>query len=223
MQSSDARTVRGVSLAVIILSVLSIIAFLIGTIAVGALGVFASDPSLYQDGMAINGYNHGYYDSLSAEGAAGLVGLSFGIVTAVLAWGLLCSVGTLIAGILGMRNHDNVEKLGGAFGWAIAGAVLALLSGRIITMILLIVAAVYINKVRNPAPNAYVQPMYAPQGYGQPYQQPQGYAQPYQQPQGYAPQPYQQAASQQPVQPSPGQQDPSQPQAPASQTPPDQQ
>lgn len=221
MQNSDARIVRGISIAVIVLSVISAVLFLLGAIVLGAVGAFASDPSLYGNGISAPGYDHGYYDYLSPEGAASLMGLSLGLATAALVWALLCSIGTLVAGILGMRNHDKVEKLGSAFGWAIAGAVLALLSGRFITMILLIVAAIYINKVRNPVANPYAQPMYAPQGYGQPYQQPQGYGQqPYAQ---SAPQPvaYQQPA--QPAQPTLGQQDPSQPQAPTSQTPPDQQ
>ena len=47
--------------------------FGLGAIAVGALGAFVSDPSWYGDGISINGYDHGYYDSLSAEEAAGLM------------------------------------------------------------------------------------------------------------------------------------------------------
>ena len=73
MQDSNALTVRGIGIAVVILSALALIVFGLGAIAVGALGAFVSDPSLYGDGISINGYDHGYYDSLSAEEAAGLM------------------------------------------------------------------------------------------------------------------------------------------------------
>ena len=188
MQESNARTLRGVSIAVIVLSVLAIATFLIGTFAVGVFGAVASDPHLYSDGISIEGYNHGQYDSLSPEGVASLVGLSIGIGMAFLVWGMLCAAVSLIAGILGLRNNSKPEKLGAVFGWSIAGAVVAFLSGRIITTILLVVAAVYANKLRNPAPAPYTQPQSV---YGQPYQPqpPMPYGQP-------APQPYQQQAPQ---------------------------
>lgn len=207
MQESNARTLRGVSIAVIVLSILAIATFLLGAIAVGVFGAIATDPSLYGDGIAIDGYNRGRYDSLSPEGVAGVVGLSLGIATAFLVWGMLCAAVSLIAGILGIRNNSKPEKLGAVFGWSIAGAVVAFLSGRIVTTILLVVAAVYAHKLRNPAPTPYMQPQPV---YGQPYQ-PQPYAgqQPY-----AAPQPYT------------GQQQPPaapQPQAPQPPTPPEQQ
>ena len=200
MQESNARTLRGVSIAVVVLAVLAILTFLLGAIAVGIFGAIATDPSLYGDGIAIDGYNHGRYDSLSPEGVASIVGLSLGIAIAFLVWGMLCSAVSLIAGILGIRNHDKPEKLGAVFGWSIAGAIVAFLSGRIITTVLLVVAAVYAHKLRNPAPAAYApQPMY-----GQPYQAQQPYAgqQQYVAPQSYAgQQPYadQPYAVQQPV------------------------
>lgn len=200
MQESNARTLRGVSIAVVVLAVLAILTFLLGAIAVGIFGAIATDPSLYGDGIAIDGYNHGRYDSLSPEGVASIVGLSLGIAIAFLVWGMLCAAVSLIAGILGIRNHDKPEKLGAVFGWSIAGAIVAFLSGRIITTVLLVVAAVYAHKLRNPAPAAYApQPMY-----GQPYQAQQPYAgqQQYFAPQSYAgQQPYadQPYAVQQPV------------------------
>lgn len=200
MQESNARTLRGVSIAVVVLAVLAILTFLLGAIAVGIFGAIATDPSLYGDGIAIDGYNHGRYDSLSPEGVASIVGLSLGIAIAFLVWGMLCAAVSLIAGILGIRNHDKPEKLGAVFGWSIAGAIVAFLSGRIITTVLLVVAAVYAHKLRNPAPAAYApQPMY-----GQPYQAQQPYAgqQQYVAPQSYAgQQPYadQPYAVQQPV------------------------
>ena len=175
MQESNARTLRGVSIAVVVLSVLAIAAFLIGAVAVGVFGAFAADPSLYGNGISLEGYDHGQYDSLGPEGIASLVGLSIGIAMAFLVWGLLCGATSLIAGILGIRNYNKPEKLGAMFGWSIAGAVVAFLSGRIITTILLVMAAVYAHKLRNPLPAAYAQPQPV---YGQPYQPQQPYAAP---------------------------------------------
>ena len=56
----------------------------------------------------------------------------------------------LVAGIMGLQASARPEKLGTAFGWAIAGAALSLLGGNLITMALLIIAAVYSNMPRTP-------------------------------------------------------------------------
>ena len=123
MQDSNARTVRGIGIAVVILSALALIVFGLGAIAVGALGAFVSDPSLYGDGISINGYDHGYYDSLSAEEAAGLMSGSMLLVTWLFVWGALCAAVSLVAGILGIRVPTHPDKSGSAFGWSIAGAI----------------------------------------------------------------------------------------------------
>ena len=182
MQDSNARTLRGISIAVIILAVLAIALLLLGAVVVAMFGAVASDPSWYGNGIYLDGYDHGYYDSLSPEATAGIVAASLGVAVAALVWCILCSVVTLIAGVLGMRNNDEPEKQGSVFGWSIAGAIAAFLSGRIITVILLVIAAVYSNKLRNAANSPYGQPSYAQPGYGQPVQ----------------PQPYWQQAPQQP-------------------------
>lgn len=186
MQDSNARTVRGIGIAVVILSVLALIMFGLGAIAVGALGAFVSDPSWYGDGISINGYDHGYYDSLSAEEAAGLMSGSMLLVTWLLVWGALCAAVSLVAGILGIRVPAHPDKSGSAFGWSIAGAIVAVLSGRLVTAVLLVIAAVYANKLRHPEPSGY-QPQ---QPYGQPWGQQPGYSQqPWNNQQSYGQQP----------------------------------
>ena len=139
-----------------------------------------------------------------------MVGLSFGYV--------LCKVVCLVAGIIALRSCTNPAKLGGAFGWSIAAAIVSFLVGGMISMVLFIVSAVFVSRVRK----AYAA---APMGaYG--YQQPQQYQQ-YQQPQQYqqgqqAPQqPINQQVPPQPQQPMQGQssaapQAPTAPQAPAA-------
>ena len=105
------------------------------------------------------------------------------------------NLGRLGAGILGLRNASKPDKLKGAFVWAIVGAVAAGLSGRMITMALLIVSTFFISKVRKSGTNAS-QPPYAQAAYGytpQPAYDQAGYY-------GYTNQPaYQQPQSQQAV------------------------
>lgn len=127
-----------------------------------------------------------------------MVGLSLGYV--------LCKVVCLVAGIIALRNCNNPAKLGTAFGWSIAAAIVSFLVGGMISMVLFIVSAVFVSRVRR----AYAA---APMGaYG--YQQPQQYQQGFQVPQ----QPVNQQVPPQPQQPMQGQ-DPAAPQAPAAQQP----
>lgn len=83
----------------------------------------------------------------------GEIGSAVSGIIMVLIWifvvlDIIGCVVTMVAAILAMRNCDNPNKLSGAFVWSIVGAVIALLGCRIITMVLLIINCVYINKVR---------------------------------------------------------------------------
>lgn len=84
----------------------------------------------------------------------GATGLAVAALFAIIGWILLCSVISLIAGILGMKNAKRPEKLGAAFVWSIIGAVAGAFSGRVATMVILIINAIYIDKARKfqPAP-----------------------------------------------------------------------
>ena len=108
------------------------------------------------------------------------------LVTWLLVWGALCAAVSLVAGILGIRVPTHPDKSGSAFGWSIAGAIVAVLSGRFVTAVLLVIAAVYANKLRHPEPSGY-QPQ---QPYGQPWGQQPGYSQqPWNNQQSYGQQP----------------------------------
>ncbi len=61
---------------------------------------------------------------------------------------------SLIASILSLRNHTIPEKLKSAFVWAIVAAVVCFITGRIVSMILLIIMAVYNSKVRKQSVGA---------------------------------------------------------------------
>ena len=201
MPNSDARMVRGLSIAVLVLSILAIAGSLLTVLLLGIGGVALNDPSVTGSAaLEINGDPELSAYNIDSQDILGLTMLGLGIATVFLGWFAVCSIVPLVAAILGMRNYNNVDKLGGAFGWAIAGAVFSLLCGNIITMVLLIVSAVYINKLRKAPMVPYGQPQPYP-AYGQ-----QGYApQPQPYGQGYAPQqPYQHVPpAQQPTDPQP--------------------
>ena len=194
--SSDAKTVRGLSIAVVVLSALSILAVILGFAALAAFGVVANDPSfvselnqeLQETAQGNTNYfddDYAVYQALSETDASTVMGVVFGLGAFALAWGLIGSVVPLVSGILGIRNCARRGKLNMTFVWAIVGAVASLLIGNLVTMALLIISAVYLNKLKKapvePPAGYGGQPPY---GYGQP---PYGYNQ--QQPYGYGHQP----------------------------------
>jgi hypothetical protein len=213
MQESDIRVVRGVSIASIVLAVLAILGCIAAMALSAGLGVVASDPSNfdgyveYRDDLgATNGIDAQY--DMSPEETSALVTLAFGFISAFSGIGVVLCVISLIAGIVGVRNCRNPQKVGKIFGWSIAGAICAVLMGRVISCVLLIVNAVYANRLKKAAANPamYAQPVYgyAPQGYAQPVaqqpmpQQPMNGVTPAQQPVA----PAQPVQSQQPVAPA---------------------
>lgn len=167
MPNSDAKVVRGLSIAVLILCILAVAGSLLVMIFLGIGGVALSDPSVASSAaIEIDNGSGISADSLSGDEVVVLAMLSLGVLGMFMGWLIICSIVPLVAAILGMRNYNNVDKLGGAFGWAIAGAVFSFLCGNLITMVLLIVSAVYINKLRRApmVPYGQAQPVY---GYAQ--------------------------------------------------------
>lgn len=209
MQTSHARTIRGLSIAVVILSILSILGLIFSLAFIGVGGAALGSEEVrgaasYSLSMDPDSAYTMEQLGITEDDAFGMLGFLLGLGAVYVFWGIICSIVTLIAGIIGMRNYDKTDKLGKVFGWSIAGAVMAFLYGNIITLVLLIIAAVCASKDRKAStaipygqPASYYsapQPYAAPQPpYGAP-QQP--YAAPQQQPQ----QPYA-ALQQQPQQP----------------------
>lgn len=224
MQTSHAKTIRGLSIAVVVLSILSILGLLFSLAFIGVGGAALGNEEVrgaasYSLSMDPDSAYTMEQLGITEDDAFGMLGILLGLGAAYVIWGVICSIVTLIAGIIGMRNYDKTAKLGKVFGWSIAGAVLAFLYGNLITMVLLIIAAVCASKDRKAAtaipygqpasyyaaPQQYATPQQPygapqqPQGYGAP-QQPQQYAAP-QQPQGYAaPQPQPQQIADAPAQ-----------------------
>ena len=152
MQNNHASAIKGVNIAVIVFAVIAILACFVG-FALAGIG-----------GSAINQYGHHLFDEaltshhelereLAASGitvTGDITGtdvvnsLNFALALGMfgIGWELIGAVVTLVAGIMGVRGASRREKLGGVLVWSIVGAVVALLGGRIITCILLIISAV---------------------------------------------------------------------------------
>lgn len=227
----DSRVVRGVSIAAIVLSALGILGGLVVALFMGIASTSLNDPAVVNALMselqssssssAFDGsspYSTYDYSGMTQDEAMAVASASIFIMVGLSLGYVLCKVVCLVAGIIALRSCANPAKLGGAFGWSIAAAIVSFLVGGMISMVLFIVSAVFVSRVRK----AYAA---APMGaYG--YQQPQQYQQ-YQQPQQYqqgqqAPQqPINQQVPPQPQQPMQGQpsaapQAPTAPQAPAA-------
>lgn len=216
------RVVRGVSIAAIVLSALGILGGLVVALFMGIASTSLNDPAVVNaliselesssTSSAFDGsssYSSYDYSGMTQDEAMAVASASIFLMVGLSLGYVLCKVVCLVAGIIALRNCNNPAKLGGAFGWSIAAAIVSFLVGGMISTVLFIVSAVFVSRVRR----AYAA---APMGaYG--YQQPQQYQQ-YQQPQQYQqglqvpPQPQQPTQSQSPA----ASQAPSAPQPPAA-------
>ena len=130
MQTSHARTIRGLSIAVVILSVLSILGLIFSLAFIGVSGAALGSEEVrgaasYSLSMDPDSAYTMEQLGITEDDAFGMLGFLLGLGAVYVFWGIICSIVTLIAGIIGMRNYDKTDKLGKVFGWSIAGAVMA--------------------------------------------------------------------------------------------------
>lgn len=148
MQTNHANALRGLSIAVVIIAGLAILACVIGFVFLGVGGSYLANvsPDMWEYYMYDGDYyDYDYYD-LDGSDMAAFMALMIGVGGFAIFWELILSVLGLIAGILGLRNYNNPSKLGQVFGWSLAGAIGALLSGNMVTMVLLIIMCVFAYK-----------------------------------------------------------------------------
>lgn len=173
MQTDHSNALRGLSIATIVVAGLCLLACVIGFIALGVGGAALSSvtPDMlgyYDHGHGYDyGYGYGYdygYDYDDYEDFALLMGLVFGLGGVAIFFELAVSAVALIAGIFGLRYYDKREKMNMLFGWSLAGAIVSLLGGNIVSMVLLIIMCVFSYKDKQlstgqpvvAAPNAVV-------------------------------------------------------------------
>lgn len=161
MQNSDARMVRGLSIGMLILSIVAIVLCLFMIVLFGAAAVtVVNDPAVVEpvstsidatietDPNADVSALLDHYGVTSSEMAIASTSAIAVVLVIYGVWALICNIVMLIASIKGMRNWDKPHKLGGAFGWAIAAIVFSLLCGDLIGMGFFIAIAIYIDRVR---------------------------------------------------------------------------
>ncbi len=161
----QSRTIRGLNIATVILSGIGVLFGLIFVAFAFMFSAALNDPATVNQmvnqllsssssgSMAFDGnsaYSYSYsYSGMTGEDAMAIVSASGPLIT-VLAFGyLICRVVGLVASILALRNYNNPVKLGGAFGWAIAAAVLQVFVGMMVSAVLYIISAVFIGKLRS--------------------------------------------------------------------------
>lgn len=228
----DSRVVRGVSIAAIVLSALGILGGLVIALFMGIASTSLNDPAVVNaliselesssTSSAFDGsssYSSYDYSGMTQDEAMAVASASIFLMVGLSLGYVLCKVVCLVAGIIALRNCNNPAKLGSAFGWSIAAAIVSFLVGGMISMVLFIVSAVFVSRVRR----AYAAAPMGAYGYQQPQQYQQGLQVPQQPMQGQAPAAPQAPAAQQPAaapQAPSAPQVPSAPQAPAAPQPP---
>lgn len=199
MQKVRAKTIKGLSIANVILSGLCIIIFLIGIIVFSALAEYSepiansisySSYGAYTSSYDLTaahhdwGYSYGSpysydfdLDEYGFDTDAEVLALAFQMLVFLMVAGLILQAVSLAAAIIMLINSDKPQKLGMVFGWGIAGAIIAFLSGGVVQTVLFVLAAVFAYKDRQlyqkglyplnvaaqgPAPAAAGQPSVAP-------------------------------------------------------------
>lgn len=163
MQKTRAKTIKGLSIANIILSGLYIVCFLIGIIVFSALVEYAEpimdsivsssmsesyDPwtySLHHNIPDYNSYDSSIYDY---EYGVELLALTFKSLAFLMAAGLVMQAVSLAGAIIMLINSDKPQKLGMVFGWGIAGAIIAFLSGGVVQTVLFVLGTIFAYKDR---------------------------------------------------------------------------
>ena len=143
MKNAHAGAIKGMSIAVIILSGSILIMVFSGLLSAVVLD---SGPDIaYHFELAENGAIVGGGSAVDPEDAFIVSVILMLVGGGVSIWMLVCHVVTLVAGIFGVLHAANPPKLGFVMGWAIAGAIVGFLGAGFITMILLIIVAVFAN------------------------------------------------------------------------------
>lgn len=163
MQNKYTTAIRGLSIAAIVLSAIALLGSLIGAAILAITGSFIGG-----DMMEMLAYEFMYdysYDYYFMSGVSAITDFVLGIIGLVIGSVIIGRIVSLVAGILGTRHAATPAKLNLVFGWGIAGAIAAFLGGRLITMALLIIAAILAKKTHDDAEKAQWQNTAAAQGY----------------------------------------------------------
>ena len=156
MKSSDARILYGFSAAALVMSIvaiglagLGIVFVAIAGMHLGSDGFISLMSSLLESSTSL-GYMLGVH-GVDVGGLLELASPLLGVVVLLLVAAAACHVVALIAAVMGIRHCDEPERLSVAFGLTIVGALLTLIAHDPAVAILLVVMAVFIERLRDAA------------------------------------------------------------------------
>lgn len=156
MQKDHANAIKGLSIAALVISALSVIVWIFAISSLGLVsqvGSYAMDD--YYDYGSPYGHHYDYYDfddyyydGFYYDGSASDRAIFTAIMNLIsgFAWvALFTSIVTIVAAIIALKFYRTPTKFGLVFGWSIAGAILSVLS-CFITLVLFIIIAVFVHK-----------------------------------------------------------------------------
>ena len=156
MKSSDVRILYGFSAATLVMSIVAIGACGLGIVFVAVAGMHLSSESFISlmSSLLESSTSLGYMLGVHGVDVGSLIELAsplLGVVVLLIVAAAACHVVALIAAVMGIRHCDEPDRLGVAFGLAIIGALLTLIAHDPVVAILLVVMAVFIQRIRDAA------------------------------------------------------------------------
>lgn len=222
MLKTHTKAIKGMSIAALVLSaisiLLSLLCIVIFSFASDLLYTYGNDVMYdlydhsYNDMFDMSSTHRGYgYDfspyayNIDPDDYTYLYPAVFGFLNGLMVFVLVCSVVSLIASIIGLRIEETPNSLKNGFVWFIVGAVISGISIGLPTCVLFILMAVFANSDRKLIEQQYAQPYI---GYGEPNIPSPGaqipyYPQPEQPASPYGQEPYAPNASVTPTAPEP--------------------
>lgn len=144
MENQNLKTVRSLSIATLVLSIIWIVATLIICFVVCA-GIDATANQTIMDSLNESGVDIEYYYDQVLQDPSVQASITTGktVVWTTGIFIIICTIFQIIASAIGMGVTKNPKKIGKAFGWGIAGIVFAAFSNTInlILFIILVVKA----------------------------------------------------------------------------------
>lgn len=175
MRPQHATLIRGLCIATLVFSALTILTYIVTLFTVGIGGSLWNEYGTDAITYSYNTHDNSLAGNMDVNGLTEDDLMGFGnfiwtLLSVLSVWGLVTAVVTTVASIIGIIGAPDRDKLGRVFVWSIVGAVAAFLSASFITAVLFVIAAVFARKDKNaPVFDPAAQPAYGQAAYAQGY------------------------------------------------------
>lgn len=175
MRPQHATLIRGLCIATLVFSALTILTYVVTLFTVGIGGSLWNEYGTDAITYSYNTHDNSLAGNMDVNGLTEDDLMGFGnfiwtLLSVLSVWGLVTAVATTVASIIGIIGAPDRDKLGRVFVWSIVGAVAAFLSASFITAVLFVIAAVFARKDKNaPVFDPAAQPAYGQAAYAQGY------------------------------------------------------